>query len=133
MNKSELRPDTIGQLIGSGKVFTAADGMQVIIGDTDTVAFQDDHGWQVAENVFWNDVEDFPPTYSRSEWEAEEDFEPGRKDVYFLTISDPDGEEYATIIHRVTEQFPLDSDCARRKEEQADNIVKALNQLHING
>lgn len=58
MQKSELLPDTIGQLIEGGKVFTAADGSKVIIGDTDTVAFEDIHGWQVAERVVWNNVED---------------------------------------------------------------------------
>lgn len=58
MKQSELRPDTLGQLIESGTVFKAADGRTLILGDTDTVAFQDDFGWQVAENVFWNNVED---------------------------------------------------------------------------
>jgi hypothetical protein len=58
MKQSELLPDTIGQLIEGGKVFTAADGSKVIIGDTDTVAFQDQFGWQVAERVVWNNVED---------------------------------------------------------------------------
>jgi hypothetical protein len=58
MKQDELRPDTLGQLIEGGTVFTAADGRTLILGDTDTVAFQDDFGWQVAENVFWNHVED---------------------------------------------------------------------------
>jgi hypothetical protein len=59
MKQDELRPDTLGQLIESGTVFTSADGRTLILGDTDTVAFQDDFdGWQVAENVFWNRVED---------------------------------------------------------------------------
>lgn len=58
MQQSELRPDTIGQLIEGGTVFKSSDGRTVIIGDTDTVALQDEHGWQVAENVFWNNVED---------------------------------------------------------------------------
>lgn len=58
MKKSELRADTLGQLIESGTVFTSGDGRVMILGDTDTVAFQDDYGWQVAENVFWNNVED---------------------------------------------------------------------------
>ncbi len=57
MKQEELRPDTLGQLIESGTVFSAADGRMLILGDTDTVAFQDDFGWQVAENVFWNNVE----------------------------------------------------------------------------
>jgi hypothetical protein len=58
MLKEELIPDTLGQLIEGGKVFTAADGSKVIIGDTDTVAFQDGFGWQVAERVVWNNVTD---------------------------------------------------------------------------
>lgn len=58
MKQSELRPDTLGQLIESGTVFKSADGRTMILGDTDTVAFQDDYGWQVAENVVWNNVED---------------------------------------------------------------------------
>jgi hypothetical protein len=58
MNKDELKADTLGQLIESGTVFTSADGRTVIIGETDTVAFQDSYGWQVAEDVVWNNVED---------------------------------------------------------------------------
>jgi hypothetical protein len=58
MKQEELRPDTLGQLIEGGTVFKAADGRILILGDTDTVAFQDDFGWQVAENVFWNNVQD---------------------------------------------------------------------------
>lgn len=58
MKQSELRPDTLGQLIESGTVFKAADGRTLILGDTDTVAFQDDYGWQVAEGVVWDNVED---------------------------------------------------------------------------
>lgn len=58
MKQNELRPDTLGQLIEGGTVFKDADGRTLILGDTDTVAFQGDFGWQVAENVFWNNVED---------------------------------------------------------------------------
>jgi hypothetical protein len=58
LKKSELIPDTVDQLIEGGKVFTAGDGTVVIIGDTDTVAFQDVDGWQVAERVYWKNVED---------------------------------------------------------------------------
>lgn len=58
MKQSELRPDTIGQLVESGTVFKSSDGRTLILGDTDTVAFQDDYGWQVAENVNWKNLED---------------------------------------------------------------------------
>lgn len=58
MNKNELISHTIEDL-KHGTVFTSEDGRRVIIGDTDAVAFEDaDKGWQVAESVFWNRVED---------------------------------------------------------------------------
>ena len=55
---SELRKDTMGQLI-NGKMFTAEDGTQMILGETDVVAFRhpQDTAWQVAEDVLWNRVE----------------------------------------------------------------------------
>jgi hypothetical protein len=53
---AELDPRTQQDLKG-GTVFTAADGRMLILGETDTVAFQDARGWQFAENVFWQAME----------------------------------------------------------------------------
>lgn len=58
MKKHELNLNTLSDL-GNGTVFTAENGRRVIIGDTDTVAFDNaDGGWQIAESVFWNNIED---------------------------------------------------------------------------
>ena len=58
MKRNELSNHTLEDL-KHGTVFTSADGRRMIIGDTDAVAFEDaDKGWQVAESVFWNRVED---------------------------------------------------------------------------
>jgi hypothetical protein len=58
MERKELQTETREQL-KSGTVFRSDDGRIVIIGETDTVAFEDAAGgWQVAENVIWDNVED---------------------------------------------------------------------------
>lgn len=57
MLQNELRGGTVPELI-SGTKFTGPYGQRLILGDTDTIAFEDPDGhWQVAENVFWNCVE----------------------------------------------------------------------------
>lgn len=65
------------------------------------------------------------------------DFEPepditgdgsGDPDTHYLTILDPDGEEYAVICHRtVGGKYPLDGPLADVKRRNAQNIVDALN------
>lgn len=63
-------------------------------------------------------------------WDAETDMgnPDDRQEVYHLTITDPDGEEYATITHRLCGgKYPLDGDVAQRKVRQAEHIVAALN------
>lgn len=71
----------------------------------------------------------YPPAYHWLGWESEADYEPGREDTYFLTICFPDGEEMAVIIHRtVGGEYPLDGPVAKRKEEDAQRIVDALNR-----
>ena len=74
------------------------------------------------------ETEEYPAAYHWLGWEAEEDFEPGRPDTYFLTICNPDGEEIAVIVHRTVDgQFPLDGELAKIKEREAQHIVDALN------
>lgn len=65
------------------------------------------------------------------------DFEPepgmtgdgsGDPEKHFLTIVDPDGEEYASIVHRTAGgRFPIDGPVAEQKRRNAQNIVDALN------
>lgn len=84
-------------------------------------------GW-VAESEGGPTDEEYPPAYHWLGWEAEEDFEPGRPDTYFLTICYPDGEEMAVIVHRTVDgKFPLDGEGAKQKEQRAQAIVDALN------
>lgn len=69
-----------------------------------------------------------PAKYTWSGWEVEtEETEDGREGVHYLTIHDPQGEEYATIIHRVTDAYSLDSWVAQDKVKKAQAIVDALN------
>lgn len=50
------------------------------------------------------------------------------EDKFILTIHDPDGEEFATIVHRTAGgRFPLDGDLANQKRLNATRIVNALN------
>ena len=58
------------------------------------------------------------------------DFEQGDstpEDVHYITILNPDGDEIATIVHRVSAQFPIDGDVANEKRKNAQFIVDALN------
>jgi hypothetical protein len=69
--------------------------------------------------------------FTWSDWQSEEEElgSDGRVGVYWIEISDPNGEEYACIIHRTVDgQFPLDGDIAKRKEADAQRIVDALNR-----
>lgn len=60
--------------------------------------------------------------YDFTDWEPETD----REGVYFLTIRENE-EELAIIVHRVTEEYPLDGDLAASKVLRAQDIVDALN------
>lgn len=64
--------------------------------------------------------------YSIEDWQEECE---GRKDdPWFLTILDPDNEEYAIIIHRTCNgRFPLDGELANSKVRRAHRIMNALN------
>jgi hypothetical protein len=56
----------------------------------------------------------------------------GDPDKYFLLIRDPDGEEYACIVHRTEGgRFPLEGEIAKEKEGRALNIVAALNYVSL--
>jgi DNA/RNA-binding domain of Phe-tRNA-synthetase-like protein len=46
---------------------------------------------------------------------------------YILTITEG-GEEFATIVHRVTPSHPLDGWLMWEKRRRAEQIVKALNR-----
>lgn len=63
--------------------------------------------------------------YDYTGWEEDEssDF-PGK---YILTITE-DGEEFATIVHRVSRAYPLDGPLAAQKVRNAQRIVNALNK-----
>jgi hypothetical protein len=60
--------------------------------------------------------------------ETDNDNPDDREGVWYLTIVDPDGEEYAVIMHRTCNgKYPIDGELARRKVAQAKHIVAALN------
>jgi hypothetical protein len=67
-------------------------------------------------------------SYDWTFWEKETDLDndDDRENVYYLTITE-NGEEYAVIIHRASEQFPIDGDVANAKILRAQQIVEALN------
>ena len=69
--------------------------------------------------------------YSWTGWERDTDMSgdgSGDPDRYFLTIRDPEGEEYAHIVHRTNGgTYPIDGPMAREKEGHARRIVDALN------
>jgi len=50
------------------------------------------------------------------------------KDKFILTILDPEGEEFASIVHRASNEFPIDGDLAEQKRDNAQKIVDALNR-----
>lgn len=62
--------------------------------------------------------------YSWFDWEESVDV----AEMYYLTIVDSEGEEYALIAHRTCNgKFPLDGELAESKRERAQFIVDALN------
>jgi hypothetical protein len=79
----------------------------------------------------WREGPDAPAIgYVWVGWEAETDLgnDDDRDDVYHLTITDPDGEEYATITHRTCGgKYPLNGEVAMGKMHRAERIVSALN------
>ena len=72
-----------------------------------------------------------PSLYSWNGWEAEPETTgdgSGDPEKFFITIRDPEGEEYALIVHRVCGgKHPLSGSIAVEKERRAQNIVDALN------
>lgn len=72
-----------------------------------------------------------PGKYDWVGWEAEPETTndgSGDPEKHFLTVRDPEGEEYALIVHRtVGGKYPLDGDLAQEKIAKAKNIVAALN------
>lgn len=86
--------------------------------------------WAV-EGIDPADDEIEPALYGWTGWEAEPNMTgdgSGDPDKHFLTINDPEGEEYALIVHRVCNgKFPLDGEVAYEKTLRAKNIVAALN------
>lgn len=64
-------------------------------------------------------------------WESEEEDTDGvaRPGVYYLTVFAPGGDEYAIIVHRVTDNplSAIDGPWATEKLERAQRIVDALN------
>ena len=61
MEKHDFQENTLDQL-RNGTIFRSDDGRIAVIGETDVIAFKDDHGWQVAENVYFDNVEDLADT-----------------------------------------------------------------------
>lgn len=50
-------------------------------------------------------------------------------DKFILTITDEDGEEFATIVRRTVDgEYPLDGGLASQKRANAQRIVNALNR-----
>lgn len=54
----------------------------------------------------------------------------GDPDKYYLTIADGEGEEFAVIVHRASDMFPIEGELANQKRERAQVIVDALNMYH---
>jgi hypothetical protein len=82
----------------------------------------------------WREGPDAPGAdsgYGFTGWEAEADLgnDDDREGVHYLTITDPDGEECAVIVHRVCDgRYPLDGPGAQSKVRRAEHIVAALNR-----
>lgn len=69
-----------------------------------------------------------PVRYTSTYWQHEAELSEGREGVYFVQILDPEGEEYAVIIHRTDNgQFPIGGREANDKLERANKICEALN------
>ena len=69
-----------------------------------------------------------PARYTSTYWQHEADLPQGREGVYFLQILDPEGEEYAVIIHQTWDgMYPIGGKMANEKLERANHICEALN------
>jgi hypothetical protein len=69
--------------------------------------------------------------YAWIDWEAETDLgnDDDREGVHYLTIVE-DEEEMAVIVHRTCGgKWPLDGPLAKKKEQDAQRIVDALNAM----
>lgn len=67
--------------------------------------------------------------YGYTDWQSEAQATPdGRKDVHYIEIHDPDGEEVAVIVHRTEGgEFPLDGPAAVAKMVRAEKVIGVLN------
>lgn len=67
--------------------------------------------------------------YTWDDWEPETNLmnDDDREGVYFITIWKAD-DEFAVIIHRVSDTFPLDGPVAKQKQKNAQAICDALNR-----
>ena len=64
------------------------------------------------------------------------DFEQGDSTpagYFYITIINPEGDEFATIVHRASAQYPIDGDVANEKRKNAQYIVDALNTAEFGG
>lgn len=69
-----------------------------------------------------------PSRYTSTYWQHEADLPEGREGVYFLQILDPEGEEYAVIIHQTWGgMYPIGGRISNEKLERANHICEALN------
>lgn len=67
--------------------------------------------------------------YGYTDWQSEAEVTAdGRKDVHYIEILNPDGEEAAIIVHRTEGgEFPLDGPAAAAKMVRAEKMIGALN------
>lgn len=73
-------------------------------------------------------VSGYTPDYTATYWEHEGDQPDGREGVYYITILDPEGEEYAVIMHRTCNgEYPLGGQVANEKLNRSLELCRALN------
>lgn len=67
--------------------------------------------------------------YGYTDWQSEAGTTPdGRKDMHYIEILDPDGEEVAVIVHRTEGgEYPLEGPVAVAKMMRAEKMVGVLN------
>lgn len=66
--------------------------------------------------------------YTATYWQDESDLPDGREGVHYIQILDPEGEEYAVIIHRTSKGlYPIGGRSANEKLERSLEICEALN------
>lgn len=67
--------------------------------------------------------------YGYTDWQREAEVAAdGRKDVHYIEILDPDGEELAVIVHRTEGgEYPLEGPVAVAKMMRAEKMVGVLN------